>query len=156
MNRQGVVRTELRSASGVLAFGVTFVLLLASLLPLLIMVRTAFMSVGDPIEGTPAEIVLAVPNESGLTLHNMPMTAGYWDDNLGFTQDDTAWQYWEVEVVGAKPGETSTRFDTHQPLSTLFGKAICVALAGWWWTPAATAHGMSRGVTSMETSPFKG
>jgi hypothetical protein len=53
------LRDVFHTPAGIAAFLVTCLLLLASLYPLIIMVRTAFMSVGDPIQGSPAEIVLA-------------------------------------------------------------------------------------------------
>jgi len=89
---------------------VTCLLLLASLYPLIIMVRTAFMSVGDPIQGSPAEIVLALANDRGMTQQNLPMMAGVWDDANGFTRDDEAWEYFEFVDFRAQPEEISTGF----------------------------------------------
>jgi len=104
------LREVFHTPMGILTFALTCLLLAASLLPLFIMVRTAFMAVGDPLEGTPSEIVLAVASESGLTQQHTPMTPGLWDDGLGFVRDDGAWEFDEHMDHGAGPGETSTRF----------------------------------------------
>jgi multiple sugar transport system permease protein len=96
--------------TGIIAFAVTSLLLLASLYPLIIMVRTAFMSVGDPIQGTPGEIVLAVANDKGMTQQNLPMMAGVWDDETGFTQDESTWKYREFERVQSEPGDIAATF----------------------------------------------
>lgn len=74
------------------AFAVTAVLLLASAYPLFVMVRTAFQSVGDPLEGTPASILVAEASRGDRTLQNMPMEGGRWIDGEGFAADPDAWR----------------------------------------------------------------
>jgi multiple sugar transport system permease protein len=102
------------SVPGLLAFAVTSILLQASLYPLIIMVRTAFMSVGDPIEGTPAEIILAEANDSGMTLQNLPMMAGMWDDERGFARDDSTWNYREYNRPKTNPDDVVAGFEANR------------------------------------------
>lgn len=80
-----------KSPAALVAFGLTALLFAASVYPLYIMVRTAFQSVGDPLEGTPDLILVAEASRGNLTLQNMPMVPGRWSETDGFLADPEAW-----------------------------------------------------------------
>ncbi|MCC5877114.1 MAG: carbohydrate ABC transporter permease [Candidatus Sumerlaeia bacterium] len=92
MRIPSALRETFRTPAGLFAFFFTCMLLAASLYPLYIMVRTAFQAVGDPLEGTPSEIMIARGDGGPFTLQNQPMFGGTWDDVAGFERIEDAWE----------------------------------------------------------------
>jgi hypothetical protein len=95
-----------------------------------------------------------------MTLQNLPMMAGVWDDATGFTRDDSAWEYFDfVSSIDAniKPGDISRRLCSREATDAAFHftwKVTYAAITGI-RDPRPPKDGpmeQSPGITSTATS----
>ena len=82
----------LRDPRQILGLAVAAGLLLVSLYPLYIMLRTSLQTVGDPFEGAPEEIVLARAADRDMTMQSRPMEPGRWTAEEGFLAAEEVWR----------------------------------------------------------------